>query len=93
MMIGCVRQGISEWKRFWQVYPDRFARTRDWELAQRAKGGARAEKAFCRSRIGGVSVPITLAELEARWISERKGAVDMFEECPDDQSVCFCQDF
>lgn len=62
----CVKQGIHEWLRLRDVFPERFAEVRDWELAQRAKGGARANFSICRDRTGGESRRITLAEIEQR---------------------------
>jgi hypothetical protein len=92
----CVRQGISEWKRLWQAFPERFKEMADWEEAQRAKGGARANASFSRSRVGGKSSPITLYELEKRWKSEQASysIFDVAEvaEVPDDQGSCFCTD-
>lgn len=79
----CVKQGIREWLRLRDVFPDRFAEVRDWEQEQRAKGGARATFAIARDRAGGQSQPLTLAEIEAR-------------ESPDDEVVqddifsCMC---
>lgn len=82
----CVRQGISEWHRLRAVHPERFAQMRDWEQEQRAKGGARANAAFCSSRVGGGRRPITLVELEQQ---ERTVAEGVFQ---DDLFSCFCTD-
>lgn len=87
----CIRQGISEWKRLWLAWPDRFAQMRDWEASQRAKGGARTTSTFCRVRVGGIDQNITLAELEHRWQSETCGTLPLFEYV-DDRSSCFCTD-
>jgi hypothetical protein len=79
----CVKQGIREWLRLRDVFPERFAEVRDWEQEQRAKGGARATFAISKDRIGGQSHPLTLAELELR-------------ESPDDEAqqddlfTCMC---
>lgn len=62
----CVKQGIREWLRLRDAFPERFAEVRDWEQAQRAKGGARATFAISRDRVGGQSHPLTLMEIEAR---------------------------
>lgn len=62
----CVKQGIREWLRLRDVFPERFAEVRDWEQAQRAKGGARATFAISKSRIGGEKQALTLLELETR---------------------------
>lgn len=87
----CIRQGVSEWKRLWFVWPDRFAQMRDWELAQRAKGGARANATICRIRSKGVDRNITLAELEQQWKAEQCNMLPLFESS-DDMSSCFCTD-
>lgn len=88
----CVRQGISEWKRLWVMWPERFAQMRDWEAAQRAKGGARGTATFCRTREGGVNHSITLAELERRWQREACETGPSLFENTDDRSSCFCTD-
>jgi 3'-phosphoadenosine 5'-phosphosulfate sulfotransferase (PAPS reductase)/FAD synthetase len=87
----CIKQGVSEWRRLWAVWPERFVQMRDWEQAQRAKGGARAEAAICRTRHGGESQPITLAELEQAWQIEGGNQPPLFE-MTEDQSACFCTD-
>lgn len=87
----CIRQGMDEWRRLSIVWPERFVQMRDWEQAQRAKGGARAEAAINRSRVGGVSRPITLLELEQQWAKGQEGAMD-FGESKDDRTSCFCTD-
>jgi len=86
----CVRQGIAEWKRLWFVWPERFAQMRDWEAANRAKGGARADMSFCRTRVGGDSQSITLAELERQFQRETCGALPLLEYA-DDRSACYCE--
>lgn len=79
----CVKQGIREWLRLRDVFPERFAEVRDWEQEQRAKGGARATFAIARDRTGGQSQRVTLMEIEQR-------------ESPDDEVVqddifsCMC---
>lgn len=85
----CIRQGVSEWKRLWLVWPDRFAEMRDWEQTQRAKGGARAGAAFCEVQVKGQPQRITLAELEQRWQQEACGMLPLLEYT-DDQSSCYC---
>ena len=60
----CVKQGMKEWLYLLKTRPDSFAEVRDWEEEQRAKGGARANRAILRDRKGGVSKPLTLAELQ-----------------------------
>lgn len=80
----CVKQGVGEWNRLRVHFPERFAEVRDWELEQRAKGGARANYAICRDRSGGTVKSLTLAEIEQRNQPVEDGIVqgDMF--------ACFC---
>jgi hypothetical protein len=80
----CVKQGIREWKRLRQTMPERFAEVRDFEQAQRAKGGARANFAITRDRSGGTVRPVTLAELEGGWTPSDSEAVQ------EDMFACFC---
>lgn len=80
----CVKQGISEWQRLRVARPGRFAEMRDWELEQRAKGGARATAAILRERKGRVSTPLTLIELEQRDPPQAAMAFD------EDFTACFC---
>lgn len=83
----CVKQGIAEWLRLRRYFPERFAQVRDWEQAQRAKGGARATFAILRDRTGGESHPMTLAELE------RRADEHALPELPiEDRFSCFCAD-
>lgn len=84
---ACVRQGISEWVRLLHTYPERFDAASAWEQAQRAKGGPRANAAFCRSRIGGVSVPLTLEEVRKTAMPPEQIAL-----FTDDREACFCTD-
>lgn len=76
----CVKQGIREWIRLQHHFPDRFVEVRDWEQAQRAKGGPRAEYGILRDRAGGDLRAVTLAELEARNepIDDEPSTDDMF---------------
>jgi hypothetical protein len=88
----CVRQGVSEWRRLWQVWPERFAEMRDWEASQRAKGGARARSAFSRQRVDGIENNVSLADLERDWGSKscQTPMLPMFGV--DDRGACFCTD-
>jgi hypothetical protein len=81
----CVKQGVREWNRLRLTFPDRFAEVRDWEQAQRAKGGARAAYAIARDFIGGDVKPLTLAEIERR----KENAADT-EPSMDDVFGCMC---
>jgi hypothetical protein len=82
----CVKQGIREWLRLRETFPERFAEVRDWEQAQRALGGARATYAIARDQSGSDVKPLTLLELEA---GEEEGAVMAFQ---DDLFSCFCNE-
>lgn len=82
----CVRQGAAEWLRLLHYFPERFAEVRDWELAQRAKGGPRATFAILRDRTGGGTQPLTLAALEER------GTPPEGEPSMEDMFSCFCGD-
>ena len=81
----CVRQGIREWNRLRFAFPERFAEVRDWETAQRANGGARANYAIARDRSGGVAKSLTLEEIEKRDLSQGPG-----ELVQEDMFACFC---
>lgn len=81
----CVKQGVGEWQRLRVTFPERFAEVRDWEQAQRAKGGARANYAICRDSTGGEVKPLTLLEIEQRELPDEDTA-----EIQDDMFSCFC---
>ena len=70
---ACVKQGIGDWVRLYDQDRARFELVRDWEQAQRAKGGARANRAILRDSTGGTTRPMTLAELEQRIIAGQTG--------------------
>jgi hypothetical protein len=80
----CVKQGIRDWKRLQVQRPDDFAEVRDWEQAQRAKGGARANYAITRKQRGEEVIPVTLLELEGEWMPDETGPVQ------EDMFACFC---
>ncbi len=81
----CVKQGIKEWLRLKQFMPERFAEVRDWEQAQRAKGGARATYAICRDQSNRSVLPLTLVEIEEMNTDTIQG--QLFEG---DAFACFC---
>ncbi len=81
----CVKQGIKEWLRLRQHFPERFAEVRDWEQAQRAKGGARAAYGIIRDQRDNTVKSVTLAELERREFP----ADD--EPSQDDMFGCMCE--
>lgn len=80
----CVKQGVGDWNRlrFWNYA--RFAEVRDWEQAQRAKGGARADYAICRDSRNDMVRPLTLLEIEQRDEKPEEG------ESQDDMFACMC---
>jgi hypothetical protein len=82
----CVKQGIREWLRLRDVFPERFAEVRDWEIAQRAKGGPRADFAIVSDRQGGQRQRVPLATL-ARRGTPADGAPGQ-----DDLFSCYCGD-
>jgi 3'-phosphoadenosine 5'-phosphosulfate sulfotransferase (PAPS reductase)/FAD synthetase len=81
----CVRQGIREWVRLWRTMPDRFQEVSNWEQAQRAIGGPRAERSILKDRQGGESKSLTLEEIKDR---QDTGQLEMF---PGDSFGCFCE--
>lgn len=82
--LRCVKQGMREWQRLKVHFPERFAEMRDWELAQRAKGGPRSDFAILKERKGGVSIPLTLAVLEQRTLPDDN------EPSTEDMFACMC---
>lgn len=80
----CVRQGIQKWLRLRVHFPERFAEVRDWEAAQRAKGGKLARYAIARDQSNGTVKPLTLAEIEQRDQPQPGEAVQ------EDMFACFC---
>lgn len=82
----CVKQGIKEWLRLRDTFPERFNEVRDWEQVQRALGGARADYAIARDQSGGAVKPVTLLELEKRESPESEGSFQ------DDLFACFCSE-
>lgn len=61
----CVKQGFEDWARTAYFYPDRYDEVSAWEQEIR-RDPRFADHAIQRSRVGGVSVPITLEELRQR---------------------------
>jgi hypothetical protein len=62
----CIKQGVKEWLRLRYHFPKRFEAMKQGELAQRAKGGARATHAICSEERNKVRSPLTLEEIERR---------------------------
>lgn len=81
----CVKQGIKEWLRLRQHFPERFAEVRDWEQAQRAKGGPRATYGIIRDQSNSMVRSVTLAELE-----KQQGLTDDTPST-DDMFGCLCE--
>jgi hypothetical protein len=67
----CIKQGVREWLRLRYHFPERFEQLKQWELAQRAKGGARATHAICSEERNKVRYPLTLEEIERRLLEGR----------------------
>lgn len=81
----CIKQGIKEWIRLHHHLPERFYEVRDWEQAQRAKGGPRATYGIIRDRTGGDVKSLTLADLEQRELSPEDDTPST-----DDMFACMC---
>lgn len=80
----CVKQGMKDWLRLRQEFPERFNDVRDWETQQREIGDARKDYTILKVRKGGVNTPITLVDL----VKER--VLDPEETGQDDLFSCFC---
>ncbi len=88
----CVKQGVHEWIRLLINFPARFEEMKLWEQEQQAKGGPRTERTICSETVDGKKQPLTLAEIERRFLAGqyRESASTMFEEYKDDRISCFC---
>jgi hypothetical protein len=88
----CVKQGVHEWIRTLINFPTRFEEVKLWEQAQQAKGGARENRTICSETIEGKKHPLSLAELERRFLAGdySESLSTMFEEYKDDRISCFC---
>jgi hypothetical protein len=90
----CIKQGVSEWLRLRSHFPERFEAMKQWELAQRAKGGARATHAICAEERDKVKYPLTLSEIERRLLAgqyERQmQEIINKSEYKDDRISCYC---
>ena len=85
----CVKQGVTEWLRLRNEFPERFKEVRDWEQEQRAKGGARASYAIARKTIDGEVNPFPLAEIEQQ-INANQLSLDLSWDGDSDSIACFC---
>ena len=83
----CIRQGLGEWLRLAKYLPERYEEVSQWEQAQRAKGGPRANRTIVRDRADGDSSPLTLAELRERNASPQ---LELFTTAGDNFG-CFCE--
>ena len=81
----CVRQGIEQWLLLKKVMPERFTEVEEWEQAQRAKGGARANYGIARDQSDGQVRPVTLRELESKFPGLKPK-----ETQTEDMFGCFC---
>ena len=86
----CVKQGLKEWMRLRQTFPQRFDEVRDWETAQRNKGGARAHYAIARDQSKAKVTPLPLVELEDKNMG-RQLALTLEWEGNSDNISCFCE--
>lgn len=83
----CVKQGIKEWVRLKNTFPERFEEVKQWEIVQRAKGGARANYAIARDSTGGTVKPLPLYELEQKHAQGQQLSLAPSNE---DNFACFC---
>ena len=79
---GCVRGGISYWKRLLEVLPEAYARSEAAEQRLRERIG---DYSILRSRAGGLSHPLTLRNLRLDVQSQRR----LFDTS-DDYGACAC---
>jgi 3'-phosphoadenosine 5'-phosphosulfate sulfotransferase (PAPS reductase)/FAD synthetase len=82
----CVRQGVKEWKRLKEHFPQRFDDVAEWEQAQRAKGGPRGEWSIAKHTVDGEVKSLTLIDLKR--LDEDSPQLGMFEA--QDSFGCFC---
>jgi len=85
----CVKQGVKEWHRLRNEFPERFKEVRDWEQEQRAKGGARATFAIAKQTVDGEVTPLPLADMEQQ-INTNQLPLDMSWDGDSDSIACFC---
>lgn len=78
----CFRQGRRGFQILRRELPDRFRALRDWE--QRPRNGAQAGRTILRDRRGGVTRPLSLADLERMDCESPQ--IGMFE----DRESCLC---
>lgn len=89
----CVRQGVSEWKRLWVHFPERFAEVEAWEQRQQKKGPPWSEYAIAKREVMRANgkrdtFPITLRALRQEWQSAP--ATFLEPAVIDDREHCFC---
>ena len=87
----CVRQGLKEWVRLRQMFPERFAAVRDWEQEQQAKGGARANYTIAKDQSGIAVTPLSLVTLEKRFNSTQMPLFNTGWDGDSDNISCFCE--
>ena len=85
----CVKQGVKEWHRLRNEFPERFKEVRDWEQEQRAKGGARATFAIAKHNIDGEVAPLPLADMEQQ-IKANQLSLELAWDGDSDSIACFC---
>jgi hypothetical protein len=85
----CVRQGIREWVRLKATFPERFKEVKEWEAAQRAKGGPRAKYSIAKNQSGSKVFSLPLDELERRYAQGQQLFLGS-EPSQEDAFGCFC---
>ena len=61
----CVKQGLGDWRRTMEYYPERFIEVRDWETEMRDHP-IRQKYAILRDQSGGTVTALPLSEFEKR---------------------------
>jgi len=65
---GCCRSGIKAWTRTALFFPTVFARRSEWEQAERALGGARANRSFAARTRNGEKQALTLQQIQQEYV-------------------------
>ena len=79
----CVRAGQKQWIKVLEVFPDKFTQ---WEKdEEEIRDYLEKDVAILRSRIGGVSRPLTLKELRETYTAKTCTPPDV-----DEDASCAC---
>lgn len=73
---ACIKGGVANFTRLYEVYPDRYARAEAAEEKMRALLGK--DVSILRDRRGGVTKPLPLAELRRRIERRKREQPDLF---------------